>query len=66
MNHISYFIRHNISCFLFYLQTIWNIKKSIFILTVSDSILGSAITFIWIFFFKYLLDYMAEGEYSKA
>lgn len=66
MSNISYFIRHNISGFLFYIQTIWNIKKSIFILTASDSILGAAVSFLWIFFFKYLLDYMAEEEYGKA
>ena len=66
MNNLPYFIKHNISCFCFYIQTIWNIKKSIFLLTVFDSILGSMISFLWIFFFKYFLDYMADGVYGKA
>lgn len=66
MKNVKAFIKHHLSCFFFYIRTIRHTRKSIFSLTVLNGISGAAISFLWIFFFKYLLDYMAEGEYNQA
>ena len=60
------FLKYNLSCFYFYLKTIWATRKSVFFVTFIDGALGAIVTFIWTFFFKYLLDFLSLEEYNKA
>lgn len=66
MKKISLFLKYNFSCFLFYLKTVWATRKSVFFVTFIDGALGATVSFIWTFFFKYLLDFLSSEEYNKA
>lgn len=66
MKKVSLFLKYNFSCFLFYLKTVWATRKSIFLVTFIDGALGATVSFIWTFFFKYLLDFLSSEEYNKA
>ncbi len=66
MSRIATFFKYNINCFIFYIKTIWSTCKRVFFLTFLDGILGALISFIWMYFFKYLLDYLALQIFNKA
>lgn len=66
MSRIATFFKYNINCFIFYIKTIWSTCKRVFFLTFLDGILGALISFIWMYFFKYLLDYLAMQIFNKA
>jgi len=66
MNKIILFFKYNFSCFLFYFKTVWSTRKSVFFVTFIDGALGAIVSFIWMYFFKYLLDFLSLEEYKKA
>lgn len=66
MNKIKSFFKYNFSCFLFYFKTVWSTRKSVFFVTFIDGALGAVVSFIWMYFFKYLLDFLFLEEYKKA
>ena len=66
MKKMSLFLKYNFSCFFFYLKTVLATRKSVFFVTFIDGALGSIVSFIWTFFFKYLLDFLSSEEYNKA
>lgn len=66
MNKVTVFLKYNFSCFLFYFKTVWSTGKSIFLVTFIDGTLAAIVSFIWVYFLKYLLDFLAVEEYTKA
>ena len=66
MNRVIVFLKYNFSCFIFYFKTIWSTRKSVFFIPLIDGALGAVVSFIWVYFFKFLLDFLSLEEYKKA
>ena len=50
----------------FYLKTIWESEKRIFVIIAVSVLLGTFTSYVGIYFLKFLLDFLESGSYSIA
>lgn len=59
-------MRKQFSCLLFYFETIWKREKLIFLNIGISILINTFASYVNIYFFKYLLDFLEAGEYSHS